>query len=375
MPRGAGIVRYEGRRGVVWRVKYVDADGQQVQETIGREADGVTRKQAEAELRERLVRVERRGYRRPRPLTFGEWADTWLAEGKQRRAWKPATVLVYTNALKHLRETFGTARLDSIRPRDVAGYRRDALKRFSAKSVSLHMNVLHDVFKTAVVEEVVQANPVTGVERPRVHRHRWRILEPHEVPRVCKAFSDDRARRVFLTLTLTGLRRSELVGLRWRDVNLVEGTLRVVESKSEEGERTIALPASLVGELMAHYTATAYRHDDDYVFAHPGRGSRLCGGWYRTEFLAALKAAGIEGRVRTFHDMRHTALTNLAATGASPIAVMATAGHRSMQTTKGYLHLAGIVFRDDAAALEQRLLGVQDPGTNQPETAQASGSR
>jgi hypothetical protein len=73
--------------------------------------------------------------------------------------------------------------------------------------------------------------------------------------------------------------------------------------------------------------------------------------------------------------MRHTALMNLAATGASPIAVMATAGHRSMQTTKGYLHLAGIVFRDDAAALEQRLLGVQDPGTNQPETAQASGSR
>jgi hypothetical protein len=70
--------------------------------------------------------------------------------------------------------------------------------------------------------------------------------------------------------------------------------------------------------------------------------------------------------------MRHTAITNLAATGASPIAVMATAGHRSMSTTKGYLHLAGVVFRDESAALEQRLLGVQDPGTNSPETALAS---
>jgi integrase len=67
--------------------------------------------------------------------------------------------------------------------------------------------------------------------------------------------------------------------------------------------------------------------------------------------------------------MRHTALTNLAATGASPIAVMATAGHRSMQTTKGYLHLAGVVFHDEAVNLEVRLLGVQDPGTNDPETA------
>ena len=57
--------------------------------------------------------------------------------------------------------------------------------------------------------------------------------------------------------------------------------------------------------------------------------------------------------------MRRTALTNLAATGASPIAVMATAGHRSMQTTKGYLHLAGVVFQDDADALERRLLGVE----------------
>jgi hypothetical protein len=56
------------------------------------------------------------------------------------------------------------------------------------------------------------------------------------------------------------------------------------------------------------------------------------------------------------HDLRHTALTNLAATGASPIAVMATAGHRSMQTTKRYLHLAGVTFATDAAALERRLL-------------------
>jgi integrase len=78
--------------------------------------------------------------------------------------------------------------------------------------------------------------------------------------------------------------------------------------------------------------------------------------------------------VRTFHDMRHTAITNLAATGASPIAVMATAGHRSMSTTKGYMHLAGVVFRDDATNLERRLLGVQGSGTNEPEPAPLRGN-
>jgi integrase len=90
-------------------------------------------------------------------------------------------------------------------------------------------------------------------------------------------------------------------------------------------------------------------------------GTRLDAHWYRREFQAALAAAGVEGHIRTFHDMQHTAITNLAASGASPIAVMTTAGHRSMSTTKGYLHLAGVVFREDALALERRLLGVEDP--------------
>ena len=194
-------------------MKYRDAEGRQVQETIGREADGVTRKQAEAELRERLVRVERKHYCRPRPLTFNQWAETWLEEGKRRRGWKPRTVLAYRNALKHLRVTFGPIRLGSIRRRDISAYREEALgRRLSPATVGLHLTVLHDVFQGALADELVQANPVTGVERPRIPRQRWRILEPHEVPRVSKAFSDERARRVFLTLALTGIRRSELVG-------------------------------------------------------------------------------------------------------------------------------------------------------------------
>ena len=73
--------------------------------------------------------------------------------------------------------------------------------------------------------------------------------------------------------------------------------------------------------------------------------------------------------MRPFHDARHGALTNLAAAGVSPVALMGIAGHRSMQTTRQYVHLTGVVFRDEAAALEARLLGVQNPGTNSPETA------
>lgn len=58
MPSGACVIRYEGARGVTWKVKYRDADGVQVKETVGSEREGIDRKRAEAVLRDRLVRVE-----------------------------------------------------------------------------------------------------------------------------------------------------------------------------------------------------------------------------------------------------------------------------------------------------------------------------
>jgi hypothetical protein len=52
MPSGSGVIEYKGKRGTVWRIKYRDADGRQVMETVGAERDGVTRKQAASELTE-----------------------------------------------------------------------------------------------------------------------------------------------------------------------------------------------------------------------------------------------------------------------------------------------------------------------------------
>ena len=136
------------------------------------------------------------------------------------------------------------------------------------------------------LDEALQLTAVAGVERPKVARNRWRILEPREVQLVRRAFTDERARRVFLTFILTGLRRSELMKLRWRHVSMAEGTLRVVETKSEEGERLLALPRSLVDELTAHYAASSYRADTDYVFGHPTRGTPMDPTWFHGQLKA-----------------------------------------------------------------------------------------
>ena len=73
------IWRYEGKRGVRWRIRYSYAAGKRVLETLGREPEW-NRKRAEAELRRRLVDVEREGYRKPEKLSFAAFAERWLEE-------------------------------------------------------------------------------------------------------------------------------------------------------------------------------------------------------------------------------------------------------------------------------------------------------
>jgi integrase len=158
-------------------------------------------------------------------------------------------------------------------------------------------------------------------------------------------------------LILTGLRRSELQALRWRDVDLLDGVLRIRRSKSEAGERSIALSPALREVLAEQYQRTLFRGDDELVFCHAERGTIYRAAQFEPLFRKALTAAGIDDHARRFHDLRHASLTNGAAAGESPIALMTRAGHTNMSTTKRYLHLAGTVFPDEAARLEQRLLG------------------
>ena len=68
-------------------------------------------------------------------------------------------------------------------------------------------------------------------------------------------------------------RRAELQGLRWRDVDLIENRVRVVDSKTELGSRSIAVPPMLAERLWEHRRTTAYKADNNRVFVHPDRGT------------------------------------------------------------------------------------------------------
>lgn len=310
-------------------------------------------------------------YRRPAPLTFKSYAETWFAEAERRRQWTPNSVKGYRAALARIEKHFGQLRLGDVRPRHVAAFVAAALDDYAPATVGLDVGVIHDVFASAVREELVSANPATSVERPKVPEGRWKILTPAEIARVATAFEDVQLRTMFLVLTRTGLRRHELRALRWRDVDFVDELLRVERSKSKAGERSIALSASLMEALWQWRRATSYAGDDELVFVEEGGRPVSVARWSET-FETALAEAGITEKVRPFHDLRPPALTNAAAAGASPIGLMTSAGHSNMGTTKRYLQLAGVVFRDEAEALERRLGAVPQlsTGLSEPEESE-----
>jgi integrase len=238
MPSGAAVIRYPGKRGVVWYLKYVDAGGRQVKERLGKAAEGWTKRKAESELRARLVAVEREGYQRPEPTTFRSFAERWLEEYPEARGLKRSTTRGYEQIIEnHLVPAFGRLRLSDVSVGGIEAWL--ASKRHAGLgpgTLNRCLNVLSLVLRAAQRQGLVRDNPVALVDRPREPRRRWRILSPVEVLGVERAFDelvregegdrdrDDRgtARVLFLTFMGTGVRRGEAFGLRWRSVSLAD---------------------------------------------------------------------------------------------------------------------------------------------------------
>jgi integrase len=154
----------------------------------------------------------------------------------------------------------------------------------------------------------------------------------------------------------------EIAALRVKRVDLLRGTVRVVESASEVGgrlitgptkthaERTVRLPRFLRDELAA-YLASRPRDRDAFVFAAPKGGPLRHNNFYQRLFCPALARAGLPDQVR-FHDLRHTCASLLIAQGAHPKAIQAHLGHSSIQVT---MDRYGHLFPDALEHLADRL--------------------
>ncbi len=187
------VWRYQGPRGVSWRIRYRDASGARVLETLGKEPEW-SRKRAEAELRRRLVDVEREGYRHPEKLTFAAFAERWWGEYLPGRSLKLTTLDGYTQTLRnHLLPAFGRYELRELeqRPELIDRYVAQKMQAgYAAKTVTNHLVLLQVILKRALRWRLIQRNPVVDCERPRVEQAEMNVLSEVEIARLWSAYGE-----------------------------------------------------------------------------------------------------------------------------------------------------------------------------------------
>ncbi len=354
VPVSGRVYEVARKKGAQFYAKWRDADGQH-QRRLGPRWTGrgapppgyLRRRDAEELLTELLVEARRDAARRPRHgMSFEDVAEDWMRWGEHERAWKPTTIQDHRSALRcHLLPAFAGRDIATITTRDIEDWRGGALADgMSARNANKQVALLHNLFQRARRTCGLADNPVAGVERLRVRYDpsRYDFYTVEEVIALVRAAADEQDGALYLTAAFTGLRRGELVALRWRIVDFPRELIRVhasyakgalTEPKSGPGRVVPMVPA--VAQVLAALGQCEHRsRDTDLVFLGEA-GGYLDASAMRRRYVEAQKRAGL--RQLRFHDLRHT-FGSLAINRASLVQLQHWLGHADMKTTARYLH-------------------------------------
>jgi len=282
--------------------------------------------------------------------TFADAVAEYMRWLEQDRARKPTTLRGYESIMRaHLLPAFGQRRLEDITADEVeASLATLAARGLGAATRLRILTCLHGVMQRAKRVWKLPRNPISDVEKP-TQRHaaiELEVFSPEEIHALVRATESEQDAAIFLTAAFTGLRRGELVALRWRSVDFARRTIRVVASYSERalstpksGKARSVPMAPPVAEALARLASRG--HDDqehDLVF--PGSfGEYLDGSALYRRYKLALKRAGLPPL--RFHDLRHTFGTQVISNPAvSILQLKAWMGHADIDTTMKYLHYA-----------------------------------
>jgi integrase len=239
--------------------------------------------------------------------------------------------------LKWWQQRIGHMTLATLSPADISDARQGLLQTVSGATSNRYLAALSAVLNLASGEwGWMERNPAGGVSRKKETRGRVRFLSEDERRRLLAACADDSEPRLYplvLFALTTGARQGELLGLKWADVDLVN--LRAVLHETKNTDRRVIHFPGESGEVLRNLARTV--HISGYVFAGPRTKigippKMLLGAWAR-----AVKAAGLEDF--RFHDLRHSAASYMAMSGASLPELAAFLGHRTLEMVRRYAHL------------------------------------
>jgi integrase len=255
-----------------------------------------------------------------------------------------------TNELNALRKTLGELRLSLLTPAFVAGH-RDQMRQGTRgpATVNRHLAALSAVLSVGVERGWLHTNPVRATTRCKEPRLRVRFLSDEQFERLipaCQAFPRHRLEGLVKVALSSGLRRSELLALRWDEVDLDRGTLYLPETKA--GRERVAWVSGEGAEALRQLP----RGSSPWVFG-PGPAEPQ---FPRDAWEAARKQANL-GDFH-FHDLRHTAATWVAMIGATGPELATFLGHGGLLLIDRYVHLAKVHRSDVAPRFVRRLLSV-----------------
>ncbi len=359
-PISGHVFRREGDRGPVWYAKYRLPDGRQVKRRIGpawttrgRPGDGFyTRRTAQAWL-DQVLAEARRGELPGMVRTGATFADAvteymrWLEHDRAR---KPTTIRGYESIMRaHLLPAFGERRLEDLTSEEVEVWSAGLAARGLANATRLRiLTCLFGVMQRAKRVWKLPRNPIADVEKP-IQTHatiELEVFSPEEIHALVRAAESEQDAAIFLTAAFTGLRRGELVALRWRSVDFARQTIRVVASYSEralsspKSGRARSVPmAPPVAEALARLAGRGHDDQEDGLVFPGTFGEYLDGSALYRRYKLALQRAGL--RPVRFHDLRHTFGTQVISNpSVSILQLKAWMGHADIDTTMRYLHYA-----------------------------------
>ncbi|WP_409074079.1 tyrosine-type recombinase/integrase [Micromonospora chalcea] len=359
---------------------------------VGRRPDGGrdqrtftydTLKQAKAE-RAKIMAAKAGGtYVAPSALTVADYLASWLAGKRNLRA---GTVRAYTDALRPIEERLGRRELQQLRKADLDGLVDWMLREgrrvgnvqrrgVSPRTVNIMLTVLTAALDSAEKQGLVGRNVARLVERPTHRPKQMTTWSADQASAFLAHVADDRLQAAWM-LSMYGLRRGEVLGLRWSDVDLAAGAIAVTQArvsvagdvmdgdpKSQRSRRVLPLDAGLVAALKAlkakqaaeRLAAGAAYENSGYVVVNElGQPPRP--EWYGDRFQWLAAKAGLP--VIRLHDARHTCGTLMHLRGVPTAVISAWLGHASAAfTMKTYVHSQDEALVAAGATLTQALGG------------------
>ncbi|MBA3950832.1 MAG: site-specific integrase [Rubrobacter sp.] len=308
-------------------------------------------------------------------MTVGDYLDRWMkdVEGTVRES----THQRYGYAVgPHLKPALGKIKLKDLGPAQVRWFYRDRLDSGLAPASvhKLHV-VLHKALKAAVADGLIPRNVTAGIKLPKLSREEIDPLSREESRCLLEAARGERLEALYVLALHTGMRQGEILALKWDNVDLEAGTLRVRrtltktgkvyaigEPKTRNSRRVIRLTAAAVGALRTHLSRQLEEMERMGSLYQPGglvfateAGTIINPSNLRNRSLKPLlKAAGL--RPVRFHDLRHTCATLLLSKNVNPKIVSEMLGHASVSITLDvYSHLMPDMQEKAAKALGEAL--------------------